>query len=84
MNDYEETGIAELDRRFPVKYGSGDLVGLGQFIVNIMLAPSDGETDAENIALAVIAAFDADKMAYAKKTRDLALSDAAANAADNE
>jgi hypothetical protein len=52
-----ETAIAALDRLYPTKYGSGDLVGLGQFILNLTENPGDPETDAENIAIAVLVAM---------------------------
>lgn len=53
-----ETGIQQLDRLYPTRYGSGDLIGLGQFILNIVENPGDPETDAENIALAILTALD--------------------------
>ena len=55
--DDEPTAIETLDQRFPIRYGSGDLVGLGQFILNLLENPGDPETDAENIAIAVLAAI---------------------------
>ena len=58
MEDEDELeAVHELDRRFPIKYGCGDLVGLGQFILNTTENPGDPETDAENIAISVIVAF---------------------------
>ena len=54
----ERTAIQVLDRRFPIRYGTGDLIGLGQFILNLVQHPSDDpETDAENIAIAVVGAI---------------------------
>ena len=52
----EETAIETLDRIYPVRYGSANLVGLGSFILNITQNPGDPETDAENIAIAVLSA----------------------------
>ena len=49
--------LQELDQMFPIRYGSGELVGLGQFILNLTQNPGDPETDAENIAIAVLAAM---------------------------
>jgi hypothetical protein len=50
--------LQELDRMFPVRYGSDELVGLGQFILNLTENPGDDpETDAENIAIAVLVAL---------------------------
>jgi hypothetical protein len=57
MSDEQMESLQELDRMFPVRYGSGDLVGLGQFILNLTQNPSDPETDAENIAIAVLLAL---------------------------
>lgn len=54
MNENEKTAIAALDRLFPTQYGSGNLTGLGQFILNLTHNPGDNpDTDAENIAIAV-------------------------------
>lgn len=57
MAENEDTALAKLNRLFPTKFGSGDLVGLGQFILNLLLYPGDPEIDAENIASAVLAAI---------------------------
>ena len=51
-NPLEEIGV--LNRLFPFRFGSGDLVGLGNFILNLTRSPGDPETDAENIAIAIL------------------------------
>lgn len=55
--DDDLDAVKELDALFPTRYGSGDLVGLGQFILNLTRHPGDPETDAENIAIAVLGAL---------------------------
>ena len=58
MEDDPLEAVHELDRAVPVRYGT-ELVGLGQFILNMTHNPSgDADLDAENIAIAIVSALD--------------------------
>lgn len=50
----DKPAIQQLDELYPIRYNDG-LIGLGQFILNIVLNPAaDREYDAESIANAVL------------------------------
>ncbi len=58
MDDDPLETVKELNEMFPLQFGNGDLRGLGNFILNLLRAPGDPETDAENIAIAMMRSMD--------------------------
>ncbi len=54
MDDDPLETVKELNEMFPLQFGSGDLRGLGNFILNLLQNPGDPEADAENIAIAMM------------------------------